>query len=118
MDEDDFKLLSTDDTIRHLKDDAWQSPDVKWRLDILNKMDKQSTQLRRLGTVTIAEFKKLRKELRHVLSPMTLQDTIDKRIAEKLQPLNKDVGRMWKAGIWIIEHLAPVALAVFIAKRL
>jgi hypothetical protein len=85
MDEDDFKLFSQDSTIRQLRDQVLErGEDVRWRLSLLDKLERQSTQLQRIGSVTVGEFKKLRKELRHVLEPGKLEVTIDKRIDVKL----------------------------------
>lgn len=110
MDEEDFKL-STDPTIRQLRDAVLErGEDVKWRLGLLDKMDRQATQLQRIGTVTIGEFKKLRHDLRHVLEPSTLQKTIDKRIDTKHEA-RTDKG--FRAGlIFVLRNMVlPLALA-------
>lgn len=109
MDEDDFKL-STDPTIRQLRDDVLEhGNEVKWRLDLLAKIDRQSTQLTRIGATTVGEFRKLRHELRHVLEPSKLQTTIDKRIDTTLEA-RKDKG-FRAAVIFVLRNMVlPVAL--------
>jgi predicted transcriptional regulator len=110
--DEDFKLFSTDDTIRQLMEDAGRSPDVKWRMELLHKIDKQSSDLKRIGNVTVAEFKKLRKDLRHVLSPLTLQETIDRRIEERLKPRDREVNRLWTVAMWLLEKFGTIAIGV------
>jgi hypothetical protein len=110
VDEDDFKL-TTDPTIRQLKDDVLErGRDVKWSLAILDKMDRHSTLLQRIGQVTTGEFRKLRGELRHVLEPSKLQATIDKRIDAKLEA-RQDKG-FRSALIFVLRNMVlPLALA-------
>lgn len=116
MDEDNFKL-NRDDTMRQLRQIAQAPGELQWRLELLSTLERMrvTQEVQHRGVIQL--LTRMRKEVSH-LSPTKLAELMNAQIEEKIKPLNKDVGRLWKAGIWIVEHLAPVALAVFIAKRL
>lgn len=109
--------LSSDETMRRLRTIAQSPGELQWRLELLSTLDRMRVQQEVSNRGILQLLARLRKDVSY-LTPTKLAELMNAQIEEKLKPLNKDVGRMWKAGIWIIEHLAPVALAVFIAKRL
>lgn len=115
MDEQ-FKL-SKDDTMRQLRQIAQAPGELQWRLELLSTLERMRVTQEVQNRGVIQLLTRMRKESEH-LKPIKLAEMMNAQIDEKMKPLNKDVSRLWKAGIWIIEHLAPVALAVFIAKRL
>lgn len=103
--------------MRRLRQIAQAPGELQWRLELLSTLDRMRVQQEVSNRGILQLLARLRKDVSH-LTPMKLAELMNAQIEEKLKPLNKDMGRMWKAGIWVIEHLAPVALAVFIAKRL
>lgn len=103
--------------MRRLRTIAQAPGELQWRLELLSTLDRMRVQQEVSNRGIIQMLTRMRKEVAS-LTPMKLAELMNAQIEEKLKPLNKDVGRLWKTGIWIVEHLAPVALAVFIAKRM
>lgn len=109
MDEQ-FKLAS-DDTMRRLRTIAQAPGELQWRLELLSTLERMRV-TQEVATRTIVQnHARLRKDLAH-LTPTKLAEAINAQLDEKLKPRDRDVNRLWKASMWLLEKAATIAIGV------
>lgn len=107
---DEFKL-STDDTMRHLRTIAQSPGELQWRLELLATLDRMRVQQEVSNKGILQLLARLRKDVAH-LTPTKLAELVNAQFDEKLKPITKDQGRLWKASIWLLEKFATIGIGV------
>jgi hypothetical protein len=108
--DEEFKL-STDDTMRRLRVIAQAPGELQWRLELLTTLERMRVTAEVSTSSILQNQRKLHKAIEH-LSPVTLAKTINAQIDEKLKPRDRDVHRLWKAAIWLLEKAATIGIGV------
>jgi hypothetical protein len=108
--DDEFKL-SGDDTIRRLRTIAQSPGELQWRLELVAALDRVRLQQEVSNRGILQMLKQVRKDVSHV-TPVRLAELVNAQLEEKLKPRDKDVHRLWKASIWILEKLATIGIGV------
>jgi hypothetical protein len=109
-DDEEFRL-STDDTMRRLRQIAQAPGELKWRLELVATLERMrvTNQVQTRGIIQV--LKRMRRDMSH-LAPVKLALLINAQVDEKLKPRDKDVGRLWKAAVWLLEKFATIAIGV------
>jgi hypothetical protein len=107
---DEFKL-SSDDTMRRLRTIAQSPGELQWRLELLSTLDRMRVQQEVTNRGIVQMLTRIRKDVSHI-TPMKLAELMNAQIEEKLKPRDKDINRLWKAAIWILEKSATVGIGV------
>lgn len=109
--EEEFKL-SNDDTMRRLRAIAQAPGELQWRLELLETLNRMRIQQVVSNRGILQMLHKVRKDVTH-LTPTKLAQLINAQLNEKLKPRDRDVNRLWKGAIWVLERAATVGIAVF-----
>ena len=115
---DEFKL-STDDTMRHLRTIAQSPGELQWRLELLATLDRMRVQSEVSNKGIIQMLARLRKDVSH-LTPTKLAELVNAQFDEKIKDTSKDVNRMWKASMWLLEKAAIIGgtyLAIWVGLK-
>lgn len=112
MDEE-FRL-SNDETMRRLRTLSQAPGELQWRLELLATMERMRVQQEVTNRNILQLLTKVRKDVSH-LTPTKLAELMNAQIAEQMKPRDKDLGRLWKAGVWILEKAATVAIGALCA---
>ncbi len=107
---DDFKLTD-DDTMRRLRVLAQSPGELQWRMELLATMDRMRIQSQVSTRAILQSQKAIEKSLSH-LTPTRLTALVNRELEEKLKPRDRDVNRLWKASIWILEKAATIGIGV------
>lgn len=109
MDQDHFRL--TDDTMRHLRTLAQAPGELNWRIELLAYIGNKNTEtliaIQNLTTV-VKDMKKTQfapGELSKVI-----RAEVESQVRAAVGPEKKDVARLWKAGMWVLEKAVVAAL--------
>lgn len=108
--EDDFKL-SKDETMRRLRIIAQSPGELQWRLDLIATLERMRIQQEVSASSIIQNQRRLETAIKH-LTPVKLAALVNAQIDEKLKPRDRDVNRLWKAGVWILEKILTLGLGV------
>lgn len=108
--DDEFKL-SSDETMRRLRTIAQSPGELEWRLELLSTLDRMRVQQEVTNRGILQMLAKVRKDVSHI-TPMKLAELVNVQIEEKLKPRDRDVNRLWKASIWLLEKVATVGIGV------
>jgi hypothetical protein len=109
---DEFKL-STDDTMRHLRTIAQSPGELQWRLELLATLERMRVQQEVSNRGILQLLGRMRKDVAH-LTPTKLAALVNAQFEEKLKPRDRDVNRLWKASIWILEKAATIGIGVVV----
>jgi hypothetical protein len=107
---DEFKL-STDETMRHLRTLAQAPGELQWRLELLATLERMRVQQEVSNRGILQMLGRVRKDVSH-LTPTKLAELINAQFDEKIKPRDKEVGRLWKASIWLLEKAATIGIGV------
>jgi hypothetical protein len=107
---EEFKL-SSDDTMRRLRTIAQTPGELQWRLELLSTLERMRLQQEVTSRGILQMLGRLRKDVSHI-TPMKLAELVNAQIEEKLKPRDRDVNRLWKAAIWLLEKAATIGLGV------
>ncbi len=110
MAEEDFKL-SSDETMRHLRTIAQAPGELQWRLELLSTLERMRVQQEVSTRGILQMLTRMRKDVSHI-TPTKLADLVNAQLEEKLKPRDKDVHRLWKASIWLLEKAATIGIGV------
>ncbi len=108
--DNEFKL-STDDTMRHLRSIAQAPGELQWRLELLSSLERMRVQQEVSNRGILQILARMRKDVSH-LTPTKLAELVNAQLVEKLEPRDRDVNRMWKASIWLLEKAATIGIGV------
>lgn len=108
---DDSFRLSTDDTMRRLRTIAQSPGELQWRLELLSTLERMRVTAEVSTASILQNQRKMHETLEH-LTPTRLAKLVNAQIEEKLKPRDRDVGRLWKAGIWLLEKAATIGIGV------
>lgn len=108
---DEFKL-SGDDTMRHLRAIAQSPGELQWRMELVAAIDRIRVQHEVSNRGVLQLLARLRKDVSH-LTPTKLAELVNAQLEEKLKPIEKDQGRLWKASMWILEKAAIIGGTYF-----
>ena len=108
--EEEFKL-SSDETMRRLRTIAQAPGELQWRLELLSTLERMRVTQEVSNRGILQMLHRVRKDVSHI-TPMKLAELVNAQLDEKLKPRDRDVNRLWKAGIWFLEHAATVGIAV------
>lgn len=111
MDEQ-FKLNS-DDTMRRLRQIAQAPGELQWRLELLSTLERMrmTSEVQNRGILQM--LAKVRKDVA-CLTPMKLAELMNAQIDEKMKPRDKDMNRIWKSGVWLLEKAATIGITVVV----
>lgn len=109
MDEQ-FKL-SNDETMRRLRTIAQAPGELQWRLELLSTLERMRVTAEVSTSSILQNQRNMQKSMLH-LSPIKLAEIINAQFEEKLKPRDKDVNRLWKTAIWLLEKGATIGIAV------
>lgn len=109
--EEEFKL-SSDDTMRRLRSIAQSPGELQWRLELLSTLERMRVTQEVSNRGILQMLHRVRKDVSHI-TPMKLAELVNAQLEEKLKPRDRDVNRLWKGAIWILERAATVGIAVF-----
>lgn len=109
MDED-FKL-SGDDTMRHLRAIAQAPGELQFRLELVAAIDRIRVQQEVSTKGIVQMLNRVRKDVSHI-TPTKLAELVNAQLEEKLKPIQKDQGRLWKASMWLLEKAATIGIGV------
>lgn len=89
-----------------------QSPgELQWRLELLETLRGMRVQSEVSTKGILQMLARLRKDVSHI-TPVKLAELVNAQLEEKLKPLEKEQGRMWKASIWLLEKAATIGIGV------
>jgi hypothetical protein len=108
--EDDFKL-SSDETMRRLRVIAQAPGELQWRLELLSTIDRMRVQQEVSNRGILQMLGKVRKDVSHI-TPTKLAELVNAQLEEKLKPIQKDQGRLWKASVWLLEKVGTIGIGV------
>jgi hypothetical protein len=108
--DDDFKL-SSDETMRRLLALAQSPGELQWRLELLETLRGMRVQSEVSTKGILQMLARLRKDMSH-LTPTKLAELVNAQLEEKLKPIQKDQGRLWKASMWLLEKTATIGIGV------
>jgi hypothetical protein len=108
--DEEFRL-SSDDTMRRLRQIAQAPGELKWRLELVATIDRMrvTQQVQARGIIQV--LKRMQRDISH-LTPTKLAALINAQVDEKLKPRDKEVHRLWKAAVWLLEKFATIAIGV------
>lgn len=109
MDEQ-FKLNS-DDTMRRLRQIAQAPGELQWRLELLSTLERMRMTQEVQNRGILQMLGKVRKDVA-CLTPMKLAEMMNAQIDEKMKPRDKDMNRLWKSGVWLLEKAATIGITV------
>jgi hypothetical protein len=109
MDEE-FRL-SSDETMRRLRTIAQSPGELQWRMELLSTLERMRIQQEVSINSVVSAINKMRKDISHI-TPTKLAELVNAQIEEKLKPRDKDVNRLWKAAMWLLEKGATIAIGV------
>jgi hypothetical protein len=97
--------------MRRLRQIAQAPGELKWRLELVATLERMRVtyQVQTRGIIQV--LKRMRRDMSH-LAPVKLALLINAQVEEKLKPRDKDVGRLWKAAVWLLEKFATIAIGV------
>jgi hypothetical protein len=110
VDSDHFRL-SSDETMRNLRTIAQTPGELQWRMELLATLERMRVTQEVSSRALVQSMTRLRKDISH-LSPTKLAELVNAQLAEKLEPRDKDVNRLWKASIWLLERAATIGIGV------
>jgi predicted XRE-type DNA-binding protein len=108
--DEDFKL-SGDDTMRHLRAIAQAPGELQFRLELVAAIDRIRVQQEVSTKGIVQMLNRVRKDVSHI-TPTKLAELVNAQLEEKLKPRDRDVNRMWKASIWLLEKAATIGIGV------
>jgi hypothetical protein len=111
--DDEFKL-NRDDTMRQLRQIAQAPGELQWRLELLSTLERMRVTQEVSNRGILQMLGKVRRDVAH-LTPTKLAELMNAQIEEKMKPRDKDVNRLWKAAVWLLEKGATVAIGAFCA---
>lgn len=100
---DEFKL--SDDTMRNLRNIAQAPGELQWRMELLATLERQRMQQELFMRSALGELKRLRKAQ---IGPIRITEIVRTELNEKIKDTTKDVNRMWKASMWLLEKAAII----------
>ena len=109
MDQDHFRL--TDDTMRHLRTLAQAPGELNWRIELLAYIGNKNTETLLAIQNLVSEVRSIKKsqsapgELSRVIKA-----EVESQVKVAVGPEKKDVARLWKAGMWVLEKAVVAAL--------
>lgn len=109
--ENEFRLTA-DETMRRLRVIATSNSELEWRFELLAMLERMRVQQEVTNSGILLSLGHVKTSVSHV-TPAKLAELVDVKIEEKMKPIDRDANRLWKAGMWILEKSATVALAVF-----
>jgi len=97
--------------MRRLRTIAQAPGELQWRLELLSTLERMrvTTEVSNRGILQM--LARIRKDVSHI-TPMKLAELVNVQIEEKLKPRDRDVNRLWKAGVWLLEKTATVGIGV------
>ena len=108
--DDEFKL-SSDDTMRRLLSLAQSPGELQWRLELLETLRGMRVQSEVSTKGILQMLSRLRKDVSHI-TPTKLAELVNAQLEEKLKPRDREVNRLWKAGVWLLEKAMTVGIGV------
>ncbi len=109
MDQDHFRL--TDDTMRHLRTLAQAPGELNWRIELLAYIGNKNTETLLAIQNLVSEVRSIKKSQ---FAPGELSRVIKAEVESQVKvavgPEKKDVARLWKAGMWVLEKAVVAAL--------
>lgn len=108
--DNEFKL-SGDDTMRHLRNIAQSPGELQWRLELLATLDRMRVQNEVSTKGILQMLSRVRKDVSHI-TPTKLAELVNAQLEEKLKPIQKDQGRLWKASVWLLEKVGTIGIGV------
>lgn len=103
--------------MRRLRTIAQSPGELEWRLELLSTLDRMRVQQEVTNRGILQVMGRLRKDVSH-LTPMKLAELMNAQIDQKLKPTQKDVNRLWKGSMWVIERAATIGIALFIGMKI
>jgi hypothetical protein len=110
--DDEFKLNS-DETMRRLRQIAQAPGELQWRLELLSTLERMRLTQEVSNRGILQMLARVRKDVSH-LTPMKLAELMNAQIEERMKPRDKDVNRLWKSGVWLLEKAATVGITVVV----
>lgn len=114
---DDFKL-SSDDTMRNLRNIAQAPGELKWRLELLDALNRMRVQQEVSNRGILQILAKMRKDVSY-LSPIKLAELMNAQI---VQSRKAEDAQNWKVAVkYVLTHLGTVGftlLMVYLTTRL
>ena len=97
--------------MRRLRVIAQAPGELQWRLELLSTLDRMRVQQEVSNRGILQMLSKVRKDVSHI-TPTKLAELVNAQLEEKLKPRDRDVNRLWKASIWLLEKAATVGIGV------
>lgn len=97
--------------MRHLRSIAQSPGELQWRLELLAAIDRMRVQQEVSTKGVLQILNRMRKDVSHI-TPIKLAELVNAQLEEKLKPIQKDQGRLWKASIWLLEKAATIGIGV------
>lgn len=110
---DEAFKLSTDDTMRNLRAIAQTPGELQWRLELLSTLERMRVTAEVTSNSILQNQRQMQKTMTH-LTPMKLAELMNAQIEEKMKPRDRDVNRLWKSGVWLLEKAATVGITVVV----
>jgi hypothetical protein len=108
--DEEFKL-SSDDTMRRLRTIAQSPGELQWRLELVSTLERMRVQAEVSTRSILQTQNRIRREISH-LTPSKLAALMNAQLEEKLKPRDRDVNRLWKAGVWLLEKMMTIGISV------
>src|ERR1700730_7303957 len=89
-----------------------QTPgELQWRLELLDTLRNMRVQQEVSTKGILQMLGKVRKDVSHI-SHAKLAQLVNAQLEEKLKPLEKEQGRLWKASMWLLEKVGTIGIGV------
>lgn len=89
-----------------------QSPgELQWRLELLSTLERMRVTSEVTSNSILQNQRTMQKTIAH-LTPMKLAELVNAQIEEKLKPRDRDVNRLWKGSVWLLEKAATIGIGV------
>lgn len=97
--------------MRRLRTIAQAPGELQWRLELLSTLERMRVQQEVSNRGILQMLSKVRKDVSHI-TPTKLAELVNAQIEEKLKPRDRDVNRLWKGAMWILEKAATIGVGV------
>lgn len=97
--------------MRHLRTIAQSPGELQWRLELLATLDRMRVQQEVSNKGIIQLLTRMQKGVAH-LTPTKLAELVNAQITEKLKPRDRDVNRLWKGAMWLLEKALTIGIGV------
>lgn len=99
--------------MRRLRSIAQAPGELQWRLELLSTLERMRVTAEVSTSSILQNQRQMQKTIAH-LTPMKLAELMNAQIEEKMKPRDRDVNRLWKSGVWLLEKAMTIGITVVV----